>query len=111
MKRISVAAPLLTGNEKKYVMDAVESTWISSNGKYISQFEEMFAAFCNVKYAISTNNGTTALHLALVALGVTDGDEVLVPTVTYIATANAVRYCNAIPVLVDSLPGTMTMAS
>ena len=55
MKRISVAAPLLTGNEKKYVMDAVESTWISSNGKYISQFEEMFAAFCNVKYAISTN--------------------------------------------------------
>lgn len=81
MKRISVAAPLLTGNEKKYVMDAVESTWISSSGKYISQFEEMFAAFCNVKYAISTNNGTTALHLALVALGVTDGDEVLVPTV------------------------------
>ena len=109
MKRISVAAPLLTGNEKKYVMDAVESTWISSSGKYISQFEEMFAAFCNVKYAISTNNGTTALHLALVALGVTDGDEVLVPTVTYIATANAVRYCNATPVLVDSLPGTMTM--
>lgn len=109
MKRISVATPLLAGNEKKYVMDAVESTWISSNGKYIRQFEEMFAAFCNVKHAIATTNGTTALHLALVALGVTAGDEILVPTVTYIATANVVRYCNATPVFVDSLPGTMTM--
>lgn len=109
MERINVAEPQLSGNEKKYVLDAVESTWISSSGKYIGQFESMFAEFCGVKHAVATNNGTTALHLALVALGVQPGDEVLVPTVTYIATANAVRYCGAIPVLVDSIPGTLTM--
>lgn len=109
MSRISVAGPYLAGNEKKYVLDAIESTWISSNGKYIVQFEQMFAEFCGVKHAVATNNGTTALHLALVALGVQPGDEVLIPTVTYIATANAVRYCGATPVLVDSFPGTLTM--
>lgn len=101
MKRISVAQPKLAGNEKKYVLDCLDTNWISSNGKYIGEFETRFAEFCGVKHAIATNNGTTALHLALVALGLEPGDEVIVPTVTYIATANAVRYCGATPVLVD----------
>jgi perosamine synthetase len=101
MKRISIAQPKLCGNERKYVLDCLDSNWISSHGKYIGAFEERFAEFCGVKHAVSTNNGTTALHLALVALGLTSGDEVIVPTVTYIATANAVRYCGATPVLAD----------
>lgn len=109
MKRISVAQPRLGGNEKKYVLDCLDTNWISSNGKYIGAFEESFAKFCGVGHAIATNNGTTALHLALVALGLQPGDEVIVPTVTYIATANAVRYCGATPVLVDVCADTMNI--
>ncbi len=106
---IPVAAPVLVGNEKAYVMDCLESTWISSNGKYIERFEEGFANFCDVKHAITCCNGTVALHLALMALGVGPGDEVIVPTLTYVATANAVTYCGARPVLVDSEPETWTI--
>ena len=109
MKRIPVAQPTLGENEKKYVLDCLDSTWISSVGKYIVAFEEQFAGFCGVKHAIACNNGTTALHLALVALGVGPGDEVIIPTVTYIATANCVTYCHATPVLVDVEPGTMNI--
>ncbi|GLH38157.1 MULTISPECIES: DegT/DnrJ/EryC1/StrS family aminotransferase [Pseudomonas] len=109
MKRISVAQPKLAGNERNYVMDCLDTNWISSNGKYIGAFEESFAAFCGVKHAIATNNGTTALHLALVVLDLQPGDEVIIPTVTYIATANAVRYCGATPVLVDVCADTMNI--
>lgn len=109
MSRISVAEPKLCGKEREYVLDCIDSTWISSNGKYINAFESSFAEFCGVRHAITTNNGTTALHLALVAMGLKPGDEVLIPTVTYIATANAVRYCGGIPVLVDVCPGTMNI--
>lgn len=96
--------PVLSGNERKYVLDCLDSNWISSIGSYISKFEDQFAKYLGVKHAISTNNGTTALHVALLALGVKPGDEVIIPTVTYIATANAVSYCGAIPVLVDVDP-------
>lgn len=109
MKRISVAEPKLAGNERKYVLDCLDTNWISSNGKYISAFEAAFASFCGVKHAVAANNGTTALHLALVALGLGPGDEVIIPTVTYIATANAVRYCGATPVLVDVCADTMNI--
>ncbi|MGK6310104.1 DegT/DnrJ/EryC1/StrS family aminotransferase [Variovorax sp. DT-64] len=109
MNRISVAQPKLAGNEKKYVLDCLDTNWISSNGKYIPAFEESFARFCGVKHAVAANNGTTALHLALVALGLQPGDEVIIPTVTYIATANAVRYCGAVPVLVDVCADTMNI--
>ncbi|QQR69795.1 MAG: DegT/DnrJ/EryC1/StrS family aminotransferase [Alphaproteobacteria bacterium] len=109
MERIFVAEPKLAGREREYVLDCLDSTWISSNGKYITAFEQAFAAFCGAKHAIATNNGTTALHVALVALGLKPGDEVLVPTVTYIATANAVRYCGATPILVDVCPDTMNI--
>lgn len=103
---IPVAAPMFIGNEKTYVMDCLDSTWISSNGNYIDLFEAAFADFCGVKYAISCCNGTAALHLALMALGVEPEDEVIVPTLTFVATANAVTYCGAHPVFVDSEPGT-----
>jgi len=101
---IPVAVPALVGNEKAYVMDCLESTWISSVGKYIDQFESTFSQFCQVKHALSCCNGTVALHLALLALGVGPGDEVIVPTLTFVATANAVSYCGARPVFVDSEP-------
>ncbi len=109
MSRISVAQPKLADNVRTYVLDCIDSNWISSNGKYIGAFEKSFAAFCGVKHAIATNNGTTALHLALVCLDLQPGDEVIIPTVTYIATANAVHYCGATPVLVDCLADSMNI--
>jgi perosamine synthetase len=96
----------MNGNEKSYVLDCLESNWISSSGTYIEQFERAFAEFCSAKYAISCSNGTAALHLALLALGLGPGDEVLVPTLTFIASANAVTYCGAKPVFIDSEPET-----
>lgn len=107
--KIPVAVPCLNGNEKKYVNECLDSTWISSAGEFIGRFEASFAEFCGVRHAVAINNGTTAIHLALVALGIGDGDEVIIPTLTYIATANAVRYCNAVPVLVDAEVGTMNI--
>lgn len=100
--RIPVAAPVLDGREAEYVRECLTTTWISSNGRFIGDFERAFAEYCGVRHAISVNNGTAALHLSLVALGIGPGDEVIMPTLTYVATANAVRYCNAKPVFVDS---------
>jgi perosamine synthetase len=100
-RKISVASPVFSGNEKKYVNDCIDTTWISSSGKYISEFETKFAEFCGVKHALSCSNGTVAIHLALMAIGIKEGDEVIVPTLTYIASANAVRYCGATPVFAD----------
>jgi perosamine synthetase len=106
---IPVAAPDLSGNEKAYVLDCLDSTWISSSGKYLDRFEAGFAEFCGVRHAVACSNGTTALHLALVALGVGPGDEVIVPTLTFVATANTVTYCGAQPVFVDAEPDTWTI--
>ncbi len=100
-----VYKPSLNGNEKKYVNECLDSTWISSKGKFISEFESKFADFTKIKYIIAVPNGTIALHLALLALGIRTGDEVIVPTLTYVASANAVSYTGAKPVFVDSLPG------
>lgn len=105
-KKIFVAAPVLSGNEKKYVNDCLESTWISSAGKYINEFEQSFATYVGVKHAISCSNGTVALHVPLLALDIGPEDEVIVPTLTYIATANAVSYVGAKKVLVDCDPQT-----
>lgn len=106
---IPVAAPVFAGREKEYVADCMESGWISSGGKYVGLFESAFAEFCGVRHAIACCNGTAALHVALVALGVGPGDEVIVPTLTFIATANAVTYCGARPVFVDSEPVTWNL--
>lgn len=101
--QIPVYAPNLSGNEKKYVMDCLESTWISSKGEYIKKFETSFAGYIGVKYAASVCNGTVAIHLALVALGVGPDDEVIVPTLTYVSSVNCIAYTGAKPVFVDSL--------
>lgn len=98
---IPIAQPQLNGNEYAYLQDAFLSTWISSTGKYISMFERNFSKYCGVKYGVATSNGTVALHLALVALGIGAGDEVIVPDVTFAATINAVLYTGATPVIVD----------
>jgi len=101
IKNIPVAEPDLSGNEMKYITDCVQSSWISSKGEYIELFEKGFARFVGTKYAVSTSNGTTALHLALHALGIGKNDEVIVPDLTFIATANTVIYTGAKPVVVD----------
>ena len=90
-------------------MDCLDSTWISSTGKYVELFESAFAEFCESRHAVSCCNGTVALHLALVALGLEPGDEVIVPTFTFVATANVVKYCGAEPVFVDVDPDTWTI--
>ncbi len=99
--KFPVYRPYLSGRERDLVLDCIDSTWISSKGKYVGEFEKRFADFIGVTHAISVCNGTVALHLALVALGVGPGDEVLVPTFTYIASANAVTYTGAKVVFVD----------
>ena len=104
LKMIPIAEPLLEEEELNNVMEAVKSGWISSKGKFIPEFEENFARYCGVKHSVATSNGTVALHLALATLGIKEGDEVIVPTLTFIATANAVRYTGAKPVFVDSNP-------
>jgi len=96
-----VAEPNLMGKEKEYLMDCVDSTWVSSRGKYIDMFEKAFAEKIGVKHAITTANGTVSLHLILEALGIGPGDEVIVPTFTYVASANSVKYVGAKPVFVD----------
>ncbi len=98
---IPIAEPYLNNEELENVIEAVKSGWISSKGKFIKEFENSFAKYCGRKYGVSTSNGTVALHLALVSLGVKEGDEVIVPDLTFISPANAVKYCNAKPVLVD----------
>ncbi|WP_233828490.1 DegT/DnrJ/EryC1/StrS family aminotransferase [Paraburkholderia sp. ZP32-5] len=97
-----VYAPYLNGREKALVMDCLDSTWISSKGKYVGQFEESFGSWIGARHAVTVSNGTVALHVALAALGIGPGDEVLVPTLTYIASANAVKYTGADVVFVDS---------
>jgi len=105
-KFIPVSEPTITDREIDYVCQAVKSGWVSSLGEYITKFEEKFAEYIGVKYALTTSNGTTALHLALVSLGIKEGDEVIVPDLTFIATANAVVYTGAKPVFADIDPET-----
>ncbi|MBN1384997.1 MAG: DegT/DnrJ/EryC1/StrS family aminotransferase [Elusimicrobia bacterium] len=99
--KIPVARPELNGNELKYVVRCVKDNWISSIGSFVQKFENEFADFCGTKYAVSAFNGTVALHLALVSLEIGKGDEVIVPDLTFVATANTVSYTGAKPVFVD----------
>lgn len=101
---IPVCEPMLGGNEMKYVQQAIETNWISSAGRFIREFEARFAEACGVQYGIACANGTVAMHLAMATLGLEPGDEVIIPTFTMIATANAVTYCGAKLVLVDMEP-------
>ncbi len=106
---IPIAAPVLGEKELEYVSDCIRSGWISSLGEYVRRFEREFAAYCGVRRSVATHNGTVALHLVLAALGIGAGDEVIVPSLTFVATGNAVAYTGAQPVFVDSDPVTWTI--
>jgi perosamine synthetase len=100
--RIPVYRPELSGNEKTYVNQCLDSTWISSKGEFIDRFQRAFAQRIGAAEAIAVCNGTVAIHLPLVALGIGPGDEVIVPSLTYVAAVNAIRYVGATPVFADS---------
>ncbi|MEM1515795.1 MAG: DegT/DnrJ/EryC1/StrS family aminotransferase, partial [Candidatus Bathyarchaeia archaeon] len=102
LRKIPIAEPVLTGNEEKYVVECVKTGWISSKGKFVDQFEEKFASYIGVNHSIAVSSGTAALHLALAALNIQPGDEIIMPTFTMIACANVAKYLGAKPVLVDS---------
>jgi perosamine synthetase len=104
MYRYPVAEPEIGEEELKNVVEAVKSGWVSSRGKFIEEFENSFAKYIGVKYGVATSNGTAALHLALAALNIGEGDEVIVPDLTFAATINSVIYVGAKPVIVDVNP-------
>jgi perosamine synthetase len=101
-KFIPVCEPLLRGNELAYITDAISTGWISSSGTYLQKFEKAFAEYCGVQFGVGVCNGTVALHLALVSLGIGKGDEVIIPNFTMIASAFAVCYTGAEPVFVEA---------
>ena len=103
---IPVNEPVISGNSKKYVNEALDSGWVSSAGKFIGLFEESFSEYLGVKHAITTTNGTTALHLAVVSLGIGPGDEVIMPDLTIISCPFSVIYAGGTPVFVDVDPNT-----
>src|ERR1700721_1766660 len=98
---IPISKPYIGAREKELVLDALDSGWVSSIGKYIDEFEANFARYCGTKYALAVSNGTTGLHLALATLNLQPGDEVIIPDLTFVATANAVAYTGATPILAD----------
>lgn len=101
LHRIPIMEPLLGGNELAYVSECVRTNWISSQGRFVRDFERIMAEFHGVEYALAVSNGTVALHLALDALGIGEGDEVIVPNLTFAASINSIIYTGASPVIVD----------
>lgn len=101
MKKLSLHEPKFNGKELKYLNDCIKSTWVSTSGKYIAKFEKKISKYTKSKYAIACNSGTSALHISLLIAGVKSDDEVIVPTLTFIAPINAVRYVNATPIFMD----------
>ena len=101
IKRLPLSEPTINGNEWEYVKECLDTGWVSSAGKFVDLFAKEFGQYVNVKHAIPTSSGTSALHVSLVALGLQPDEEVIIPSLTFIATANVVRYCNAYPVFMD----------
>ena len=106
---IPLSIPNLAGNEWTYIKECLDTNWVSSVGSYVNKFEESLANFTNAKYAIATSNGTAALHISLLLAGVQQGDFVIAPNITFIATINAIKYCGANPILIDIDPDTWQM--
>lgn len=109
-KIIPLHEPVFFGNEKKYLLDAIESTYVSSAGEYVNEFENRISNLINVKKSISVINGTAALHMCLKLIGVKSGDEVITQALTFVATANAISYLNAKPVFIDVDIATMGLS-
>lgn len=107
---IPLHAPVFLGNEKNYLLDCIDTTFVSYVGKYVSQFEDMTEEFTGAKYAVATVNGTTALQITLQLAGVQNGDEVITQALTFVATANAISHCGAEPIFIDVDLDTMGMS-
>ena len=99
---IPLSVPYINGNEWKYLKECLQTNWVSSAGPFVEKFEEEIARYTNSKFAVSTINGTSALHIALKLIGVKEGDEVIVSDLTFVAPANAVKYLGAYPVFIDA---------
>lgn len=108
-KLIPLSEPEISGNEWLYIKECLDTGWVSSVGSYVNRFEEMVAGYVGSKYAVATVNGTSALHVSLIACGVQPNDEVIVPTITFIAPVNVIRYCNAYPIFIDCDADTLCM--
>src|SRR5450755_303570 len=104
---VALHEPRFAGNEWAYLKECLDSTYVSSVGKFVDRFEADLAAYTGAKHAVAVVNGTAALHVALLLAGVEPGDEVLVPALSFVATANAVTYCGAIPHFVDCEESTL----
>ena len=98
---IPLSVPHIAGNEWQYIKECIDTAWVSSAGSYVGRFEESICQYTGAKHAIACVNGTAALHISLILSGVEAGDEVIVPTLTFIAPVNAVRYLHADPVFMD----------
>ena len=109
MPPIPVNEPLLDGNEKKYLIECIDTGWISSEGPFVKKLEQQFAAKCDRKYGIAVSNGSVAIDAAVAALGIGKGDEVILPTFTIISCAAAIVRAGALPVVVDADPITWNM--
>jgi perosamine synthetase len=107
---ISLQEPRFWGKEKQYVVDAIESTFVSSVGEYVNRFEQMICEISGARYCVATVNGTAALHMALMLAGVRPDDEVLTQAISFVATSNAISYCGARPVFIDADADTMGMS-
>ncbi|MHC4888776.1 MAG: DegT/DnrJ/EryC1/StrS family aminotransferase [Planctomycetota bacterium] len=104
MEKIPVSSSDLRGNEENYLVDCIATNWVSSQGRYVFEFESKFSQYINVNYSLACSSGTTALHLALLGLDIEEGAEVIVPSFTFAATVNSILYCDAKPVFVDIDP-------
>ncbi len=107
---IPLHAPHFSGNEKKYLNECIDSTFVSSVGKFVDEFEEKIASYTGAKYAVATNNGTSALHIALLLADVERNDEVITQPLTFVATCNAINYCGAHPIFIDVDRDTMGLS-
>ena len=108
---IPLHEPEFSGHEWDYVKKCIDTGWVSTAGSFVEKFETGLAEYTGAKYAIATSNGTAALHLALILAGVKPGDEVIVPALSFVATANTVQYCGAIPHFVEISRETLGMDS
>ena len=107
---IPLHEPRFIGNEKKYLNDCIDSTFVSSTGKFVDEFEEKIAKYTGAKYAVATSNGTSALHIALLLANVAKNDEVITQPLTFVATSNAISYCGANPIFIDVDKETMGLS-
>ena len=109
-KKIPLHEPKFIGNEKKYLNDCINTTFVSSVGKFVNKFERKISKYTGAKYAIATTNGTSALHVSLILAGVEQNDEVITQPLNFIATCNSISYCKAKPIFVDVDRDTMGLS-